>query len=90
MVLSSSDSLVMANHWNSFFTNVGQEISSAVPPVAKKPEDFVKLWQAYSASATGKKLLLANISAISASGFFMNQFPPIPTSFPCAVDTGGK
>jgi hypothetical protein len=35
-----SDTLVMANLLNSFFTNVGQEISNSVPP-AKKPEDFV-------------------------------------------------
>jgi hypothetical protein len=37
----SSDNLVMANHFNSFFTNVGQEISNSVPPVAKKPDNFL-------------------------------------------------
>jgi hypothetical protein len=37
----SSDSHMIANHFNQFFTNVGQEISNSVPPIAKKPEDYI-------------------------------------------------
>ncbi len=37
----SSDNLVIANHFNNFFTNVGEEIANSVPPVNKKPEDFI-------------------------------------------------
>ena len=31
----------MANHFNNFFTNVGEEISNSVPPVTKRPEDYI-------------------------------------------------
>jgi hypothetical protein len=31
----------MANHFNSFFTSVGKKISNSVPPITKKPEDYV-------------------------------------------------
>jgi hypothetical protein len=37
----SSDNLEMANHFNKFFTNVGEEISNSVPPVTKRPEDYI-------------------------------------------------
>jgi hypothetical protein len=37
----SSDNLDMANHFNKFFTNVGEEIANSVPPINKKPEDFI-------------------------------------------------
>jgi len=37
----SNDNLVIANHLNKFFTNVGEEISNAVPHVTKKPEDYI-------------------------------------------------
>ncbi len=37
----SSDNRTIANHFNSFFTNIGKEISNSVPPVSKKPEDFI-------------------------------------------------
>ena len=37
----SSDNLSIANHFNSFFTNIGEEIANSVPPVGKKPEDFI-------------------------------------------------
>jgi hypothetical protein len=37
----TSDNLVIANHFNQFFTNVGEEISNSVPPVEKRPEDYI-------------------------------------------------
>jgi hypothetical protein len=37
----SSDKVAIANHFNEFFTGVGEEISNSVPPVDKKPEDYV-------------------------------------------------
>jgi hypothetical protein len=37
----SSDHKQMANHFNEFFTNIGQQISDSVPPVTKPPEDYV-------------------------------------------------
>jgi hypothetical protein len=37
----SSDNHMIANHFNQFFTNVGQEISNSVPPTAKKPEGYI-------------------------------------------------
>ncbi len=37
----TSENLAMANHFNNFFTNVGEEISNSVPPINKKPEDFI-------------------------------------------------
>ncbi len=37
----SSDNLIIANHFNKFFTNVGEEIANSVPPVNKKPEDYI-------------------------------------------------
>jgi hypothetical protein len=33
--------LSIANHFNSFFTSIGEEIANSVPPVGKKPEDFI-------------------------------------------------
>jgi hypothetical protein len=36
----NNDSKTIANHFNEFFTNVGQQISNSVPPVTKKPEDY--------------------------------------------------
>jgi hypothetical protein len=35
------DKLRVANHFNSFFANVGTKISNSVPPVQKKPEEYV-------------------------------------------------
>jgi hypothetical protein len=37
----TSDSLEIANQFNQFFTNVGTEILNSVPPVAKRPEDYI-------------------------------------------------
>jgi hypothetical protein len=37
----SSDSFDIANQFNQFFTNVGTEISNSVPPIAKRPEDYI-------------------------------------------------
>jgi hypothetical protein len=37
----TSDSLEIDNQFNQFFTNVGTEISNSVPPVAKRPEDYI-------------------------------------------------
>jgi hypothetical protein len=37
----TSDNLEIANHFNQFFTNVGEEISNSVPPVEKRPEDYI-------------------------------------------------
>jgi hypothetical protein len=37
----SNDNLTMANHFNRFFTNVGREISISVPPIAKRPDEFI-------------------------------------------------
>jgi hypothetical protein len=37
----SSDNLTIANHFNNSFTNIGKEIANSVPPVSKKPEDFI-------------------------------------------------
>jgi hypothetical protein len=38
----SSDKIVIANRFNEFFTGIGEEISNSVPPVDKKPEDYVE------------------------------------------------
>jgi hypothetical protein len=37
----NNDSKQIANHFNEFFTHVGQQISDSVPPVTKKPEDYI-------------------------------------------------
>jgi hypothetical protein len=37
----NNDSKQIADHFNEFFTNVGQQISDSVPPVTKRPEDYV-------------------------------------------------
>ena len=39
--VSEKDPKLIANHFNSFFTKVGQEISDTVPPVAKQPEEYI-------------------------------------------------
>jgi hypothetical protein len=39
--VSSSNPAEIANHFNTFFTGVGQQISNNVPPVEKQPEDFI-------------------------------------------------
>jgi hypothetical protein len=39
--VSSSNPAEIANHFNTFFTAVGQQISNNVPPVEKQPEDFI-------------------------------------------------
>jgi hypothetical protein len=39
--VSSSDPKEIANHFNRFFTQVGKNISSSIPPVQKQPEDFI-------------------------------------------------
>jgi len=39
--ISSSNPADIANHFNTFFTAVGQQISNSVPPVEKNPEEFV-------------------------------------------------
>jgi hypothetical protein len=39
--MSSSNPADIANHFNTFFTAVGQQISNSVPPVEKNPEEFV-------------------------------------------------
>ncbi len=42
----SSNPIDIANHFNKFFTSVGQEISDNVPPVEINAEDYVKGAQA--------------------------------------------
>jgi hypothetical protein len=37
----SSNPTEIANHFNNFFTSIGQQISDNVPPVEKKAEDYV-------------------------------------------------
>jgi hypothetical protein len=37
----SSDPIVIANQFNTFFTEVGRQISDSVPSVAKRPEDYI-------------------------------------------------
>jgi hypothetical protein len=37
----TSDSLEISNQFNQFFTNAGTEISNYVPPVTKRPEDYI-------------------------------------------------
>jgi len=32
----------IANHFNSFFTRIGTDISNSIPPVQKQPEDYVQ------------------------------------------------
>jgi hypothetical protein len=32
----------IANHFNSFFTQIGKNISSSIPPIQKQPEDFIQ------------------------------------------------
>jgi hypothetical protein len=39
--VASSNPIDIANHFNTFFTEVGQQISNNVPPVEKRPEEFV-------------------------------------------------
>ncbi len=39
--VSSSDPKEIANHFNRFFTQVGKNISSSIPPIQKQPEDFI-------------------------------------------------
>ncbi len=39
--LPSSDPSEIANQFNKFFTDVGQQISDGVPPVDKNAEDYV-------------------------------------------------
>jgi hypothetical protein len=39
--LISSDNVSIANHFNEFFTGVGEEISNSIPPVDKNPEDYI-------------------------------------------------
>ena len=31
----------IAEHFNNFFTKIGQEISDSVPPIAKKPSEYI-------------------------------------------------
>ncbi len=31
----------IANHFNEFFTGVGEEISNSLPPVDKEPEEYI-------------------------------------------------
>jgi hypothetical protein len=31
----------IANHFNTFFTNIGKDISNSIPPVQKQPEDYI-------------------------------------------------
>jgi hypothetical protein len=38
---SCSEPVEIANHFNTFFTAVGQQISDSVPPVEKKAEDYI-------------------------------------------------
>jgi hypothetical protein len=37
----SSEPKVIANHFNSFFTKIGKDISNSIPPVQKQPEDYI-------------------------------------------------
>jgi hypothetical protein len=38
----SSDPSEISNHFNSFFTQIGKNISNSIPPVQKKPEDYIQ------------------------------------------------
>ena len=35
------DKQQIAKHFNNFFTKIGQEISDSVPPIAKKPSEYI-------------------------------------------------
>jgi hypothetical protein len=37
----SSDPVLFANQFNDFFSNVGEQISNSVPPVNKRPEEYI-------------------------------------------------
>ncbi len=37
----SSEPKIIANHFNSFFTKIGKDISISIPPVQKQPEDYI-------------------------------------------------
>jgi hypothetical protein len=39
--ISSSNPIDICNHFNNFFTSIGQQISENVPPVTKQPEDYI-------------------------------------------------
>jgi signal recognition particle subunit SEC65 len=38
----SSEPKEIANHFNTFFTNIGKDISNSIPPVQKQPEDYIQ------------------------------------------------
>jgi len=38
----STDPTEISNHFNSFFTQIGKNISNSIPPIQKKPEDFIQ------------------------------------------------
>jgi hypothetical protein len=37
----SSEPVLIANHFNSFFTKIGSDIANSIPPVQKQPEDYI-------------------------------------------------
>jgi hypothetical protein len=39
--VSESNPTKIANHFNEFFTSIGKKISNDIPPVTKKPEDYI-------------------------------------------------
>jgi hypothetical protein len=39
--ISSANPIDISNHFNNFFTPIGQQISDNVPPVLKQPEDYI-------------------------------------------------
>jgi signal recognition particle subunit SEC65 len=38
----SSEPKIIANHFNSFFTKIGKDISNSIQPVQKQPEDYIQ------------------------------------------------
>jgi hypothetical protein len=38
----SSEPKIIANHFNSFFTKIGKDISNSIQPVQKQPEDHIQ------------------------------------------------
>jgi hypothetical protein len=57
----------IANHFNDFFTGVGEEISNSVPPVDKEPEEYIEYGRPIP------PLQLGNTTCITASGSESHQ-----------------
>ncbi len=43
----SSEPKEIANHINTFFTNIGKDIFNSIPPVQKQPEDYIHYEHAF-------------------------------------------